>query len=227
MIVSSLAEEGAEQTVAALALGAADTMPKPGTGRFNGNSRNPRRQAEGARLCGSQRADAGTASDAGARSAASGHAADPSMCSPSARRPAASMRSASCSTPCRQHRRSDPCHPAFANPVHVRLRAPARRRRPARGGRRRRRHGACRRPILVAPGDAHLTLEPARSARVVRLTHGRSSSGCMPSVDPMLASVGAILRLRRAGRRADRYGPRRRRRRVAAGRVRRVGDRPG
>src|SRR5579884_1956028 len=36
MIVSSVAEEGAEQTVAALALGAADTMPKPGTGRFNG-----------------------------------------------------------------------------------------------------------------------------------------------------------------------------------------------
>ena len=36
MIVSSLAEDGAEQTVSALALGAADTMPKPGTGRFNG-----------------------------------------------------------------------------------------------------------------------------------------------------------------------------------------------
>ena len=36
MIVSSLAEEGAEETVAALALGAADTLPKPGTGRFNG-----------------------------------------------------------------------------------------------------------------------------------------------------------------------------------------------
>src|SRR3954471_135299 len=36
MIVSTLAEEGAEQTVAALALGAADTLPKPGTGRFNG-----------------------------------------------------------------------------------------------------------------------------------------------------------------------------------------------
>src|SRR4029079_11028760 len=36
MIVSPLAEEGAEQTVAALALGAADTLPKPGTGRFNG-----------------------------------------------------------------------------------------------------------------------------------------------------------------------------------------------
>ncbi|HZB69460.1 MAG TPA: response regulator, partial [Sphingomicrobium sp.] len=36
MIVSSLADEGAEETVAALALGAADTLPKPGTGRFNG-----------------------------------------------------------------------------------------------------------------------------------------------------------------------------------------------
>src|ERR687894_2726 len=36
MIVSSLAEEGAEETVSALALGAADTLPKPGTGRFNG-----------------------------------------------------------------------------------------------------------------------------------------------------------------------------------------------
>ena len=36
MIVSSVAEDGAEQTVAALALGATDTMPKPGTGRFNG-----------------------------------------------------------------------------------------------------------------------------------------------------------------------------------------------
>ena len=36
LIVSSLAEDGAEETVAALALGAADTLPKPGTGRFNG-----------------------------------------------------------------------------------------------------------------------------------------------------------------------------------------------
>jgi two-component system chemotaxis response regulator CheB len=46
--------------------------------------------------------------------------------------------------------------------------------------------------ILVAPGDAHLTLEPEAGGAVVRLTRGRSSSGCMPSVDPMLASVGAV-----------------------------------
>ena len=46
--------------------------------------------------------------------------------------------------------------------------------------------------ILVAPGDAHLTLEASKNTALVRLATGRSSSGCMPSVDPMLASVGAI-----------------------------------
>src|SRR5439155_26327128 len=46
--------------------------------------------------------------------------------------------------------------------------------------------------ILLAPGDAHLTLDPDGDSAVVRLTRGRSSSGCMPSVDPMLASAGAI-----------------------------------
>jgi two-component system chemotaxis response regulator CheB len=48
--------------------------------------------------------------------------------------------------------------------------------------------------IYLAPGDAHLTLEPNKKGAAVRLTHGRSTSGCMPSVDPMLASVGAIYR---------------------------------
>jgi two-component system chemotaxis response regulator CheB len=47
--------------------------------------------------------------------------------------------------------------------------------------------------ILVAPGDAHLTLEPDAAGVLVRLTHGRSTSGCMPSVDPMFSSVGAIF----------------------------------
>lgn len=36
LIVSSLADDGAEVTVQALALGAADTLPKPGTGTFRG-----------------------------------------------------------------------------------------------------------------------------------------------------------------------------------------------
>jgi two-component system chemotaxis response regulator CheB len=46
--------------------------------------------------------------------------------------------------------------------------------------------------ILVAPGDAHLTVDLVNAEPVVRLTHGRSTSGCMPSVDPMLASVGSV-----------------------------------
>jgi two-component system chemotaxis response regulator CheB len=46
--------------------------------------------------------------------------------------------------------------------------------------------------ILVAPGDAHLTVESSGKSVVVRLLSGRSESGCMPSVDPMLASVGAV-----------------------------------
>ena len=46
--------------------------------------------------------------------------------------------------------------------------------------------------IIVAPGDAHLTVDMLCGLRVVRLTHGPCSSGCLPSLDPMLASVGAL-----------------------------------
>src|SRR5207244_1423538 len=46
--------------------------------------------------------------------------------------------------------------------------------------------------IYVAPGDAHLTVEPDGERTLVRLTHARVSSGCMPSVDPMFASAGAV-----------------------------------
>jgi two-component system chemotaxis response regulator CheB len=46
--------------------------------------------------------------------------------------------------------------------------------------------------ILVAPGDAHLTLEPGKNGAIVRLSHGRATSGCLPSLDPMFASVGSI-----------------------------------
>jgi two-component system chemotaxis response regulator CheB len=46
--------------------------------------------------------------------------------------------------------------------------------------------------IFLAPGDAHLTLEPAGDGATVRLATGRTTSGCLPSLDPMLASAGAI-----------------------------------
>ncbi len=44
--------------------------------------------------------------------------------------------------------------------------------------------------ILVAPGDAHLCVERIRKTVRVRLDRSKAPSGCLPSVDPMLTSVG-------------------------------------
>ncbi|HYN46162.1 MAG TPA: CheB methylesterase domain-containing protein, partial [Allosphingosinicella sp.] len=46
--------------------------------------------------------------------------------------------------------------------------------------------------IHVAPGDAHLCVARVDGAVRVRLERKRASSGCLPSADPMLASVAAI-----------------------------------
>jgi two-component system chemotaxis response regulator CheB len=195
MIVSSLAEDGAEQTVAALALGAADTMPKPGTGRFNGKF---------SEILLSKLKALGYAAPA---AVSAGYAQRP-------KGPQAVLRAMptdpidvlaiGASTggihalgvlfhalPKRigvpilltQHLPM-PFMPVFAR----QLGAIA--------------HRTCvvaeegmeleADHILLAPGDAHLTLEPGKDGPVVRLGHGRTSSGCMPSLDPMLASAGAI-----------------------------------
>ncbi len=51
--------------------------------------------------------------------------------------------------------------------------------------------------IVIAPGDAHLKcVKLSDGGAAFRLTHDPAASGCMPSVDPMLASI------------ADVYGPR-------------------
>ena len=46
--------------------------------------------------------------------------------------------------------------------------------------------------LLLAPGDAHMTLVKTGPVIHVRLERKRSASGCLPSVDPMLASIGKI-----------------------------------
>lgn len=46
--------------------------------------------------------------------------------------------------------------------------------------------------ILVAPGDAHLCLERTGKTIRVKLDRSKAPSGCLPSVDPMLASVGEV-----------------------------------
>ena len=194
MIVSSLAEEGAEQTVAALALGAADTLPKPGTGRFNGRFSEillSKLKALGyasatipapvrTRTSGTHellRAMPSDPIDVLAVGASTGgiHALGLLF--------HALPRAIGVPILITQHLPA-PFVPVFAR----QLGAIAHRDALVAED------GMILQPdeILLAPGDAHLTLEPCGDTAVVRLTRGRSASGCMPSVDPMFASVASV-----------------------------------
>lgn len=197
MIVSSLAEEGAEETVAALALGAADTLPKPGTGRFNGRFAEvlvarlralgrldhdlpdaaraivPRAQASGPPL----RAMASDPIEILAIGASTGgiHALGTFFAALPPRIHAPILVT--------QH-----LPPAFMTVFARQLGV------------------AAKRPavvaeegmvlvddtLFIAPGDAHLTVVEGIDGLVVHLVRHAVRSGCMPSVDPMLASIGAL-----------------------------------
>jgi two-component system chemotaxis response regulator CheB len=192
MIVSSLAEEGAEATIAALALGAADTLPKPGTGRFAGrfsevlvgrlkalgyadpSDRAPASPTEPQPTLRSMPADpievlAIGASTGGIHAIAGLFHALPQRIG----------------VPIlvTQHL-PVPFMPVFAR----QLRAVAQREvlvaedgMPLLPDR-----------ILLAPGDAHLTVDATDSVPVVRLSRTKVASGCLPSVDPMFGSMGAV-----------------------------------
>jgi two-component system, chemotaxis family, protein-glutamate methylesterase/glutaminase len=53
--------------------------------------------------------------------------------------------------------------------------------------------------IIVAPGDAHMRVVRTSDGAAIRLTHEKSSSGCMPSVDPMFESVAEVFGARALG----------------------------
>ncbi|HKP33987.1 MAG TPA: chemotaxis-specific protein-glutamate methyltransferase CheB [Sphingomicrobium sp.] len=194
MIVSSLADDGAEQTVAALALGAADTMPKPGTGRFNGKFSEILVGKLKALGYASVHVPAPVVPKGGTQALLRAMPADPIdvLAIGASTGGIHALGGMFLAMPSRigvpilitQHL-PIPFMTVFAR----QLGAVARREAVVAED------GMALVPdrILVAPGDAHLTLEPGRDGAVVRLTRGRSSSGCMPSVDPMLASVGAIF----------------------------------
>ncbi|HEY8591290.1 MAG TPA: chemotaxis-specific protein-glutamate methyltransferase CheB [Sphingomicrobium sp.] len=195
MIVSSLAEDGAEQTVAALALGAADTMPKPGTGRFNGRF---------SEILVAKLKALGYASKT---VSSASYAPQPSGPTPVLRPMpsdpidvlalgastggihalgvlfAALPRRIGVPILVTQHLPM-PFMPVFARQLGA---ISGRRAVVAEDG-----MPLVADQVLLAPGDGHLTLEPSKTGALVRLTHGRSSSGCMPSLDPMFASAGAI-----------------------------------
>lgn len=191
MIVSSLTEEGAEQTVAALAQGAADTMPKPGAGRFNGRF---------AEVLLAKLKALGRVEDQGSRP-------DRLMMQPVGplrAMPADPIRllaiGASTGGIHALGALFGSLPPRIGVPILVTQHLPA----PFMSVFARQLGMAARREaavasegdrlvpdrILVAPGDAHLTIEPVGGGHAVRLVRNAAPSGCLPSVDPMLASVG-------------------------------------
>jgi two-component system chemotaxis response regulator CheB len=193
MIVSSVAEDGAEQTVAALALGAADTMPKPGTGRFNGKFSeillgklkglgyaSVELPPTSSKVSGPQvlRSMPNDPIDVLAIGASTGgiHALGTLFHALPERIGVPILVT--------QHL-PIPFMSVFARQLGA---VAGREALVAEDG-----MDLVPDRILIAPGDAHLTLDPKGNGAVVRLTHGRSSSGCMPSVDPMLASAGAVF----------------------------------
>ena len=194
MIVSSLAEEGAEATVAALALGAADTLPKPGTGRFNGRFSEV--------LLGKLKA-LGYASEAKPVQAVGKGGPNQALLRPMPTDPIDILAIGASTGGI--HALGVLFHALpkrIGVPILLTQHLPA----PFMSVFARQLGAIAQRDafiavdgmelvadqILLAPGDAHLTLEPWKDRAVVRLTSGKSSSGCLPSVDPMLASVASI-----------------------------------
>jgi two-component system chemotaxis response regulator CheB len=175
IVVSSLAEDGAKASVAALALGAADTLPKPGIGRFNGRFSDvllAKIRALGADQVAPQRPSRGLTQ---LRAMGS----DPIQClavgaSTGGIHALGQMFAALPET--------------LGIPILVTQHLPA----PFMDVFARQLGAAARRKALVGQD---LTVESRSGRSTVRLERGAVSSGCLPSVDPMLASV------------ADFYGP--------------------
>ncbi|HEX6218259.1 MAG TPA: chemotaxis protein CheB [Sphingomicrobium sp.] len=193
MIVSSLAEEGAEETVAALALGATDALPKPGTGRFNGRFS----EVLLARIKALGFADQPVAPASFNRSfsgALRSMPADPlRLLAIGASTGGIHALAALFQT--LPHRIGAPIlvtqHlPAPFMPVFARQLGIAAHREAivAEDGMR-----LVADRILVAPGDAHLMVDGPAEAPCVRLARHAVTSGCLPSVDPMLESAGALF----------------------------------
>jgi two-component system chemotaxis response regulator CheB len=192
LIVSSLAEDGAEETVAALALGAHDTLPKPGTGRFNGRfsevllgklrelgyadrSSIPARPVTPQRPVLPQSSDslrllAIGASTGGIHALATFFEALPKRIG----------------VPILVTQHLPPAFmTVFARQLSV---AAGREAVVAEDG-----TPLLADRIVVAPGEAHLLVDEVNGRLVARLLKAKVASGCLPSVDPMLASAGAIL----------------------------------
>ena len=197
MIVSSLAEEGAEETVAALALGAADTLPKPGTGRFNGRFS----EVLVAKLRALGRVEEQEPPPTAAAAARAALAAPMRAMATDPLRLVAIGASTGGIHALSSLFQALPAQIGVPILVTQHLPAPfmtvfarqlgnvaGREAIVAEDGLR-----LLPDRIVIAPGDAHLTVDISGGHPVARLLHERSSSGCLPSVDPMLASAGRLV----------------------------------
>lgn len=190
LIVSSMAEDGAEVTVRALALGAADTLPKPGTGYFAGRfsevladrlrriGRVSRRNQVGARPDGPPirlRAMPNSPLGCLALGASTG---GPHPLTELLRALPSRINAPILVT---QHL------PSLFMPYFARQLADAcgREVKLAEDG-----SDLIEDVVHLAPGGAHLCVERRGVSVRVRLGRDRAASGCLPSLDPMLASVG-------------------------------------
>lgn len=188
LVVSTHAAAGAEQTVAALALGAADTIQKPEAGRFDTAYR--KMLTDRVRALGGGSSDAVPPPPVPARrtldrplealalGASTGgiHALGQFF---SALPPRIGV-----PIFVTQHL------PAAFMPVFARQLALASRRDVVVAA-----EGSEARAdlVLIAPGDAHMTLHDNRGRLRVRLDRTRLDNGCLPSVDPMFESLAAEL----------------------------------
>jgi two-component system chemotaxis response regulator CheB len=193
LIVSSMAENGAETTVQALALGAADTLPKPGIGNFAGRFS----QVLADRL---------------RRIGRAGREAE--IAAPAAESPPIVLRDMPDGPlGCVALAASTGGLPAlfeFLRPLPKKIGAPIlvtqhlppifmphfARQLTAASGREARvvDNGDLIEDdiIHVAPGESHLCVESSKEGVRIRLDNRRVASGCRPSADPMLASVAEV-----------------------------------
>ena len=194
MIVSSLADDGAEETVAALALGATDALPKPGTGRFNGRF---------SEILLARIKALGFADDAVSAPASFGRSLSGALRA----MPADPLRLLAIGASTGGIHALAALFQALPAridaPILVTQHLPA----PFMGVFARQLGLAAHREalvatdgmelaadqILIAPGDAHLMIEGTADAPRVRLARHAVTSGCLPSVDPMFESAGALF----------------------------------
>lgn len=191
LVVSSLTQDGAEATVKALSSGAADTLQKPRPGGFNEDYRS--------QLLGKIRALGGDQCDTASSDAQNSDLRTSSRSAPLLKQPEViaigastggihainlllRQLSAACSLPIliTQHLPSN-FIPVFARQIEV---ASGRPTKIAEGGTEIREG-----EIAIATGHGHMCVRRIADRLIVRTSAAPAASGCLPSVDPMLASL--------------------------------------